>query len=146
MPDTTKSFCLNKNSLCTLYYSLVYPYLYYCACVWGLTYHSNLKRLVTLQKRAVRTISRSAFDAHTDPIFKSLKLLKFENIVSLQVAKIMYLYKSGQLLKVSKTCFSLDKKFTTIIPEIEVFFVCPLVGQMYENSPYDFKDPKFLIQ
>ena len=52
------SFCLNKKSLCTLYYSLVYPYVYYCACVWGLTYHSNLKRLVTLQKRAVRTISR----------------------------------------------------------------------------------------
>ena len=72
------SFCLNKNSLYTLYYSLVYPYLYYCACVWGLTYHSNLEHLVTLQKRAVRTISRSAHDAHTDPIFKSLKLLKFE--------------------------------------------------------------------
>ena len=83
--------------MCTLYYSLVYPYLYYCACVWGSTYHSNLKRLVTLQKRAVRTISRSAFDPHTDPTFKSLKLLKFENIISLQVAKIMYLYKSGQL-------------------------------------------------
>ena len=62
-----------------------------------MTYHFNLKHLVTLQKRAVRTISRSAFDAHTDPIFKSLKLLKFENIVSLQVAKIMYLYKKGQL-------------------------------------------------
>ena len=77
------SFCLNKNSLYTLYYGLVYPYLYYCACVWGFTYHSNLKRLVTLQKRAVRTISRSAFDAHTDPIFKNLKLLKFENIVFL---------------------------------------------------------------
>ena len=58
-----------------------------------MTYHSNLKRLVTLQKRAIR----SAFNAHTDPIFKSLKLLKFENIVSLQVAKIMYLYKNGQL-------------------------------------------------
>ena len=42
------SFCLNKNCLYTLYYSLVYPYLYYCACVWGLTYHSNLKRLITL--------------------------------------------------------------------------------------------------
>ena len=78
-------------------WSWVYLYLYYCACIWGLTYHSNLKRLVTIQKRAVRTISRSAFDAHTDPIFKSLKLLKFENIVSLQVAIIMYLYKSGQL-------------------------------------------------
>ena len=97
-------------------------------------------------KRAVRTISRSAFDTHTDPIFKSLKLLKFENIVSLQVAKIMYLYKSCQLLESFRNMFSLDKKFTTIIPEIEVFFVCPLVGQMYEDSPYDFKVPKFLIQ
>ena len=65
------SFCLNKISLCTLYYSLVYPYLYYCPCVWGLTYHSNLKHLVTFQKRAVRPISRSALDAHTDPIFNS---------------------------------------------------------------------------
>ena len=76
------------------------------------------------------------------PIFKSLKLLKFENIVFLQVAKIMYLYKNGQITE----SFSPDKKFTTIIPEIVIFFVCPLVGQMYENSPYDFKDPKFLIQ
>ena len=37
------SFCLmiNKSSLCTLYYSLVYPYLYYCACVWSLTLISS---------------------------------------------------------------------------------------------------------
>ena len=90
-------FFLGAGSLCTLYYSLVYQYLYYCACVWDLTCHSNIKRLVTLQKRAVRTICKSAFDAHTDPIFKSLKLLKFENIVSLQVAKIKYLYENGQL-------------------------------------------------
>ena len=32
------SFYLNNNSLCTLYYSLVYPYLHYCASVWGSTY------------------------------------------------------------------------------------------------------------
>ena len=46
------SFYLNKNSLCTLYYSLVYPYLHYCASVWGSTYQSNLKRLITLQKKS----------------------------------------------------------------------------------------------
>ena len=34
------SFYLNKNSLCTLYYSLVYPYLHYCASIWGSTYQS----------------------------------------------------------------------------------------------------------
>ena len=54
--------------------------------------------------------------------------------------------KTAYSLKVSKTCFSLDEKYRTIIPEIKIFFVCPLVGLMYENSLYDFKDPKFLIQ
>ena len=119
------SFCLNKNSLCTLYYSLVYPYLYYCACVWGLTYHSNLKRLVTLQKRAVRTISRSAFDAHTNPIFKSLKLLKFENIVSLQVAKIMYLYKNGQLPESFKNMFFTGQEIHNYNTRNRSFFRLP---------------------
>ena len=73
--------------------------------IQNLTYHSNLKCLVTLQKHAVRTISRSAFDAHTYPIFKSLKLLKFENIVFLQVAKTMYMYKNGQLPESFKNMF-----------------------------------------
>ena len=121
------SFCLNKNSLCTLYYSLVYPYLYYCACVWGLTYHSNLKRLVTLQKRAVRTISRSAFDAHTEPIFKSLKLLKFENIVSLQVAKIMYLYKNGQLPESFNNMFFTGEEIHNYNTRNKIFFSSPLL-------------------
>ena len=47
------SFCLNKTSLCTLCYSLVYPYLYYCVSVWGSSYQSNLKRLTALQKQVI---------------------------------------------------------------------------------------------
>ena len=42
-------------------------------------------------------ISKSAFDAHTNPIFKNLKILKFESIIKLQIGKIMYFYKSGLL-------------------------------------------------
>ena len=91
------SFCLNKASLCTLYYSLVYPYLHYCATVWGSTYQSNLKRLINLQKRVIRIVSRSSFDAHANPIFVSLRILKFEDIIKLQIGKVMYLYKNGQL-------------------------------------------------
>ena len=33
-----------------------------------------------LQKRAVRIIAKEFFDAHTDPIFKNLKTLKFNCI------------------------------------------------------------------
>ena len=71
------SFCLCKRSLITLYYFLLYPYLQYCVSVWGSTYPSNLNRIFMLQKRAVRIIAKESFDAHTDPIFKNLKILKF---------------------------------------------------------------------
>ena len=136
------SFCLKKNSLCTLYYSLVYPYLYYCACVWGLTYHSNLKRLVTFQKRAVRTISRSAFDAHTEPIFKSLKLLKFENIVSLQVAKIMYLYKNGQLPESFNNMFFTGEEIHNYNTRNKIFFRLPSCRTNVRKFSLRFQGPK----
>ena len=63
-------FYISKFSLRTLYYSLVYPYLYYCTIAWGSTYPSNLNRLVLLQKRVIRIINKDTFDAHTDPIFR----------------------------------------------------------------------------
>ena len=91
------SFCLPTSSLLTLYYSLVCPYLVYCVSVWGSTYPSNLKRILLLQKKVVRIISGSAFDAHTEPIFKQLKILKLCDIFRFQVGKIMFLFKKGRL-------------------------------------------------
>ena len=50
------SFYLFKESMRTLYFSLVYPYFYYCNLVWASTYQSNLYRIILLQKRAVRIL------------------------------------------------------------------------------------------
>ena len=64
-------FFLPKPSLKTLYICLVYPSLHYCIIVWGSTYKTNLRRLLSLQKRVIRIISKIAtFDSHSDPIFK----------------------------------------------------------------------------
>ena len=68
-------------------------YLYYYNIVWGSTYKTNLRRLVILQKRVVRIISKSTFDAPSDPIFKELHILKFDNIHSLELGKFIYSYK-----------------------------------------------------
>ena len=73
----------------------------------------------------LETIFRSAFDAHTDPIFKSLKLLKFENIVSLQVAKIMYLYKNGQLPESFKNMFFTGEEIHNYNTRNNFFFRLP---------------------
>ena len=51
------SFCLNSSSLRILYFSLIYPYLFYCVSVWASTFPSNLRRLITLQKRVIGIMS-----------------------------------------------------------------------------------------
>ena len=89
------SFCLPVTSLRTLYYSLVYPYLVYCASVWASTYPTNLNHLVLLQKKIIQIISKMPFDAHTDPIFKSLQIMKLSEIYFFQVGKFMFSYKIG---------------------------------------------------
>ena len=50
----------------------------------------NLCRLVILQKRIIRNISKSHFNAHTDPIFKDLGILKFNDILLVQLGQFMY--------------------------------------------------------
>ena len=65
------SFYLLKSSLKMLYYALVYPYLQYCNIVWASTYPSNLNRIVILQKRIVRILSKGKFDSHTNPFFRT---------------------------------------------------------------------------
>ena len=91
------SFLLSKSSLCKLYYSLVYPYLQYCIIIWDSTYPSNLKCIILLQKRIIRILNKEKFDAHTDPIFSELKILKFDKIYLYQLGKFMYLYHNNLL-------------------------------------------------
>ena len=91
------SFYLSKHALLTLYYSLVLPYIQYCILVWGSTYSSNLNRIALLQKRVVRIINKEKFDAHTDPIFKELKILKLDDIFLFHLGKFMYLFQNNLL-------------------------------------------------
>ena len=43
---------LNVNTLCTLYYCFVYPYLNYATEVWGDTCDKHLSTLIKLQKKS----------------------------------------------------------------------------------------------
>ena len=45
--------------------------------------------LVTLQKKAVRAITYSAYDAHTSPIFKNRHLFKIYDIHTFQQLKMI---------------------------------------------------------
>ena len=68
---------LPRSCLLALYYSLIYPHLYYCNIVWGCASKSLLNELVVLQKRAIRVINNANYRCHTDPLFKLCNVLKF---------------------------------------------------------------------
>ena len=67
---------LPRRILFTLYSSLVLPYLQYSILCWGF----NPGRITILQKRAIRLISGSKYNAHTEPIFKTYGLLNLKDI------------------------------------------------------------------
>ena len=104
------SFCLSAVSLRTLYFSLVYPYLVYCITVWGSTYQTNLKRIITLQKKVIKIISNVPFDAHTDNLFRDHQILKFNDIYLFQTAKFMFLYTKGLLPNTFNNMFTLTNQ------------------------------------
>ena len=105
------SYFLLEQSLLTLYYSMVYPYLHYCNIVWASTYASNLFRLVLLQKHTVRILNNSTFDSHTSEIFRNLRLLKFHDICKLQTAQFMFLYENNFLPDHFEGLFLLKNEF-----------------------------------
>ncbi len=74
----------------TLYYSMIYTYINYGLVLWGHTYQYNKDKLFKIQKRAIRIISNSEYNAHTDPLFTKFNILKFEEIIKLESLKMMY--------------------------------------------------------
>ena len=78
------------NILFKLYHALIYPFLTYGIIIWGNTYESTLKPIFILQKKAMRTINFSQFDSPSSPLFKSLQIIKFFDLVTFYIAAFMY--------------------------------------------------------
>ena len=102
---------VNKHILVMLYYSLIYPFLTYGVHVWGLTCLSFLTQLFIIQKKAIRIISFSEPKSHSEPLFKSLNLLKLNDVIELQILSFVYQW-SHRLLP---PCFSEYFKFTSSV-------------------------------
>ena len=84
-----------QHVLKLLYNSLVMSHLTYGISSWG--YGNNMDRLSKIQKRAIRTITASKYNAHTDPIFKSQRILKIQDIRMLNEYKFYYKFTNNDL-------------------------------------------------
>ena len=73
-----------------LYYAHVYPHLNYCNVIWSNTYQTHLEPLTLIHKRIIRNIAKADFLQHTEPLYKSLKILKIDEIRKLNLALLMF--------------------------------------------------------
>ena len=71
-----------------LYNTLLLPHLNYCLMNWGFQDH----RIGLIQKKAVRIITLSKYNAHTSPLCKKLNVLTVRDMHSLQELKCYYKY------------------------------------------------------
>ncbi len=76
-----------------IYNSLILSHITFGILAWGY----KCDRITKLQKRAVRIISISKYNSHTEPLFKELKLLKVEDILKLKELKFYYKFKHSSL-------------------------------------------------
>ena len=72
---------LNPPGLRSLYFALIHSHLSYCPIILGCLNKSNLKKLEKVQKKAIRIITKSSYNAHTQPLFFHNKILPLDKII-----------------------------------------------------------------
>ena len=86
---------LTTNILKLLYFAMFSSYLNYGILCWGFSCDNIFK----LQKKCIRIISNSKYNAHTDPLFKKLRILKLNDMLKLKMIMFYYDYERRALPK-----------------------------------------------
>ena len=82
---------VDKKTLLSLYFSLFHSHLSYAALIWGQRQSIHARRVLILQKQALRIMTFSDFRAHTSPIFLDYKLLSFFDFI--KYLNIIFIFK-----------------------------------------------------
>ena len=102
---------LDKIALKNMYYTFVFPYLIYCNEIWGNAAAVHLDPLIKLQKKCVRTLTFSDYQAPSEPIFQNLNILNFEKLVIQRISLMMFKYSIGEVPKPISQLFRTNNEY-----------------------------------
>ena len=69
-----------------IYNTLLLTHLRYCMLSWG----SKFGKIHLLQKRAIRNVTKSAYNAHIEPLYKVQNIFKVHDIYRLSILKFYF--------------------------------------------------------
>ena len=93
-----------------MYDSLILSHLQFGITCWGFEWN----RIFKLRKRALRIMTNSKYNAHTEPLFKELEMLKVSDIFDVQCMKFWYKFVIKSLPKYFGTIFTFNNELYQI--------------------------------
>lgn len=126
-------------ALKNIYNALILPHLNYGLIIWG----KECGKLLKLQKRAVRIITSSKYNAHSSPLFRKLELLKVHDLCELQ--NYIFCYKFGNDLLPKYFSSSLFHRYlqgSARLTRSSFLLRLPTVSHDFTKSAISYKFPK----
>jgi hypothetical protein len=81
---------LPKATLRTLYFSMVHSHLTYCIPIHACTTAKKINKIEKSPKKAIRTICRAKYNAHTADLFQNLQIMPFRTLVKYQQSLLLH--------------------------------------------------------
>ena len=123
---------VTQETLCGLYYSLIYPYLTYCNVIWGNTFKTHLKPIISLQRKAVRCLNfRNYNDFSTDALMIELKLIKLSDLNKYLTCQFMHKLHYGLVPNVFNDYFTCNRSVHEYNTRLREGFHVPKIGNDY---------------
>ena len=96
---------VTRSLLKSIYYALIYPYIFYGNVVWANAYQTHLEKIYKLQKKLVRIITFKEYNHSSKPLFDNLKILNVYQVNYYTIAILMKKFSNNQLPISSKNIF-----------------------------------------
>jgi hypothetical protein len=69
------------KGLKSLYFALIHSHLTYCTSIMSGTTQKNRLKIIKIQKKAIRIMTNSSYNAHTNPLFKKHQILPYDLLI-----------------------------------------------------------------
>jgi hypothetical protein len=81
---------ITSDGMKALYFALIHSHLTYCASLMSLLSAKNVNKIKKIQKKAIRLMDNSSYNAHTNPIFLKHLVLPYELLI--KQSQLMFMH------------------------------------------------------